>query len=290
MNVPPVNPGGGALVENLSAHSAMHYAAGILLERIRSPHQLIEVYDTPEWGRLFRLDGCNMTSEKDEFIYHENMVHPAALAQQAPRKALVIGGGDGGSAEELLKHPSMESVVIVELDQTVVDIAKKYFGMVHHNVFDNPKLELRIGDGSAFVRETSERFDVIALDLTDPVGAAAELYTPAMFAACQRALTADGVLSLQIGSPHFQPGRFRQNLSDLAGVFGVVRPYLVYIPIYGALWGMVTASNSSDPRNHSAAEIDAAIKRRKLGDLQYYSGAVHESGFVLPGFIDSLLR
>jgi spermidine synthase len=290
LSAPPVNPGGGVIVERLSAHSAMHHAAGVLLERIRSPYQLVEVYDTPEWGRLFRLDGCNMTSEKDEFIYHENMVHPAALAHPAPRKALVIGGGDGGSAEELLKHPSMERVVIVELDQAVVDIAKKYFDKVHHNVFANPKLELRIGDGFAFVRDTTERFDLIALDLTDPAGVAAALYTPAMFMACKRALSADGVLSLHVGSPYYQPARFRQNLRDLAGVFRFVRPYLAYIPTYGAPWGTATASDSIDPREHGAAEIDAAIERRGLADLQYYNGAVHQAGFVLPEFIDKLVR
>jgi spermidine synthase len=289
LNAPPANPG-GVIAESLSAHSAMHYAAGTLLERVQSPYQLVEVYDTPEWGRLFRLDGCNMTSEKDEFIYHENMVHPAALAHPAPRSALVIGGGDGGSAEELLKHPSMERVVVVELDQVVVNIAKKYFGKVHHNVFDNPKLELRIGDGFAFVRETSERFDLIALDLTDPVGVAAELYAPAMFAACKRALTADGLLSLHIGSPHYQPERFRRHLIDLQSVFGIVRSSLAYIPTYGAPWGTATASDSIDPRQRDAAYIDAAIARRKLVDLQYYNGAVHQAGFVVPEFIARLLR
>jgi spermidine synthase len=290
LNVPPVHAGGEVLVESLSVHTAMHYDAGVLLERIRSPHQLVEVYDTPEWGRLFRLDGCNMTSEKDEYIYHENMVHPAALSQPAPRKALVIGGGDGGSAEEILKHPSMERVVVVELDQAVVDIAKKYFANVHHNVFDNPKLEIRIGDGLAFVRETKERFDLIALDLTDPVGVAAELYTAAMFAACKRALNANGVLSLHIGSPYYQPERCRRHLRDLESVFDIVRPLLAYVPTYGAPWGTATASDSIDPRQHGAADIDAAIALRKLPDLQYYNGAVHQAGFVLPQFIDRLLR
>jgi spermidine synthase len=231
-----------------------------------------------------------MTSEKDEFIYHENMVHPAALSHPAPRTALVVGGGDGGSAEELLKHPTMERVVIAELDQVVVDIAKKYFGKVHHNVFDNPRLELRIVDGCAFVRDTAERFDLIALDLTDPVGVAAQLYTPAMFAACKRALTAGGALSLHIGSPYYQPERFRQNLRDLASVFRVVRPSLAYIPTYGAPWGTATASDSIDPRALGAADIDAAILRRKLADLQYYNGAVHQTSFVMPRFVDRLMR
>jgi spermidine synthase len=281
---------GEFLVETLNADTAMRFRAGELLERVQSPYQLIEVYQTPQWGKLFRLDGCNMTSERDEFIYHENIVHPAALAHPRPRRALVIGGGDGGSAEELLKHPSIEQVTLVELDQAVVDIAKKYFACVHRGVFANPKLQLHIADGGAFLRATPERFDLIVFDLTDPAGVAAELYTPAMFAACKRALAPGGVLSMHAGSPYFQPERFRQNLIDLAGVFGVVRPYLAYIPIYGAPWASATASDSVDPRALDRKEIDAEIGRRGLADLQYYNGATHIAGFALPPFAAALLR
>jgi spermidine synthase len=290
LNAPNTTPAGGLIIETLSADSAMQFSAGTLLERVQSPYQLIEVYATPQWGRLFRLDGCNMTSEKDEFIYHENLVHPAALAHPAPRHALVIGGGDGGSAEELLKHPSIEQVVVAELDQAVVDMAKKYFESVHHGVFDNPKLQLRIGDGLAYLRETAQSFDLIVLDLTDPIGVAAELYTPAMFAACKRALRPGGVVSLHLGSPYFQPERFRRHVDDLAGVFALVQPYLAYIPTYGAPWGTATASDTIDPRACSAADIDTTIARRGVHDLQYYSGAVHQAGFVLPKFIAALLR
>jgi spermidine synthase len=278
------------LVETLNADTAMRFRAGKLLERVQSPYQLIEVYQTPQWGKLFRLDGCNMTSDFDEFIYHENIVHPAALAHPLPGRALVIGGGDGGSAEELLKHPSIEQVTLVELDQAVVDIAKKYFDCVHRGVFANPKLRLHIAEGGTFVRNTAERFDLIVFDLTDPAGVAAELYAPAMFTACKRVLAPGGVLSMHVGSPYFQPERFRQNLTDLARVFGVVRPYLAYIPIYGAPWGSATASDSADPQALDPKQIDAEIARRGLSDLQYYNGATHRAGFALPKFAAALLR
>lgn len=283
-------PESGFLSETLNADCAVHFRAGELVERLQSPYQLIEVYDTPQWGKLLRIDGCNMTSEADEFIYHENIVHPAALALPAPRQALVIGGGDGGSAEELLKHPSIEQVTVAELDRAVVDVSIRHLEAVHRGIFDNPKLQLRIGDGFAFLRETVECFDLVVLDLTDPVGPAAELYTPAMFAACKRALNPGGVLSLHVGSPYFHPQRFRRHLDDLSSVFSVVRPYLAYVPIYGAQWGMATASTAADPRALTAADAEAAIARREIGELRYLDGATLQAGFVLPKLVAALLR
>jgi spermidine synthase len=276
--------------EALSADCAMLFRAGVLLESRRTPYQLIEVYATPQWGKLLRLDGCNMTSERDEFIYHENLIHPAALSHPAPRQVLVIGGGDGGAAEELLKHPSIEQVTLVELDEAVMEIAIKHFETVHRGVFDNPKLRIHIGDGFAFVRDTAQSFDLVVLDLTDQSGPAAGLYTPAMFAACHRVLNLGGLLSLHVGSPYFHPQRFRHNLGDLAGVFAVVRPYLAYVPTYGAPWGFATASVTVDPATMAAGDFDAAIVARRLPDLQYVNGATLQTGFVLPNFVGTLLR
>jgi spermidine synthase len=276
--------------EFLNADSGFFLRTGTLLERFQSQHQLIEVYDTPQWGRLFRLDGCNMTSERDEFIYHENLVHPAALSHPAPRNALVIGGGDGGSSEELLKHRSIERVTLCELDQAVIDISKKYLETVHHRVFDEPKLRVRVEDGYGFLRGTDERFDLIVLDLTDPVGAAAALYTPAFFVACKQALEPGGALTLHIGSPYYQPERFRRGVLDLRSVFAVVRPYLMFIPIYSALWGMAVASDTLDPCAFDAKDVDAAIVGRKLPDLRYYNGAIHHAQFALPNCVAALVR
>src|SRR5690606_6591919 len=127
-------------------------------------------------------------SERDEFIYHECMVHPAALAHPAPRRALVLGGGDGGSSEELLKHPSIERVVMAELDGAVIDIARRHLEQVHRGAFDDPRLDVRMGDGFAFVRDTDETFDLIVLDLTDPDTPAEQLYSAEFFRMCQRIL------------------------------------------------------------------------------------------------------
>ncbi|MBS4095736.1 MAG: polyamine aminopropyltransferase, partial [Sulfuricella sp.] len=189
------------LSENLNADSGWFTRAGRCLEKRRSRYQDIEVWDTPEFGRLFRLDGCFMSSERDEFFYHENIVHLPAIAHPAPRRALVVGGGDGGSAEELLKHPSIEKVVIAELDEEVVNISRTWLQAVHHGALDHPKVEIRIGDGLAYVRDSTEVFDLIILDLTDPGGPATPLYSAEFYAACRTHLAPGGALALHIGSP-----------------------------------------------------------------------------------------
>jgi spermidine synthase len=260
-------------------------------KRVEEGHtglQAIEIHETPQFGRLFRLDGFNMTSEKEEFVYHENMVHPAAVAHAAPRRALIIGGGDGGLAEEMLKHPSIEEVVMVELDGRVVEIAKKYFEGVHRGVFSNPKLEVIVGDGLKYIAETNEKFDLVALDLPDPVGPAEMLYEEPFFADCKRALAPGGALVLHMGSPWGQPARVKAIYERLAKLFMVVRPYTMFIPLYGNLWSMAVCSDSLDPVQLAPAEVDRRIAARGLTHLQYYNGATHAAVFALPNFVREL--
>jgi spermidine synthase len=258
------------------------------LEEGRTDFQRVEVHDTPQFGRLFRLDGCFMSSEREEFVYHENLLHPALTAHRDPRKVLIVGGGDGGAAEEALKHPSVDEVVLVELDAKVVDIAKRYFEAIHHGVFDHPKLRLLIEDGLKFLAETDERFDLIALDLPDPVGPASELYEETFFRDCKRALAPGGAMALHMGSPVSRPDRVRTHYERLARVFAVVRPYVMFIPLYGCLWSMATCSDTLDPVAVPAEEIDRRIALRALRELQYYNGATHHGVFALPNFVRDL--
>jgi 3-hydroxyacyl-CoA dehydrogenase len=171
-----VDRGEHLLMEPLNASTGFYIKAARQLGEWQTRFQKMQIYDTPHYGKLFRLDGYNMTSEKEEFVYHENLMHPALTAHAAPKKVLIIGGGDGGSSEEALKHPSVESVTMVEIDADVIAVAKEHFQAVHNGVFDNPKLKVLIEDGLKYVRETQERFDLIALDLNDPVGPAAARY------------------------------------------------------------------------------------------------------------------
>ncbi len=277
------------LSEHLNTFTGWFTQAGRCLEKRRSAYQDIEVWDTPDFGRLFRLDGSFMTSERDEFFYHENIVHLPAVAHPHPQNALIVGGGDGGSADELLKHPSMERIVIAELDEAVVEISRTWLDAVHHGALDNPKVEIRIGDGLAYVRDSTELFDLIFLDLTDPGGPSAPLYTPEFYAACKARLAPGGALALHIGSPTAQPERFRAGIRDLRQVFPIVRPYSLYIPLYGALWGMACASTSLDPLALTAAQVDDILLKRGVGELQYYNGDTHRAVLAQPGFMRRLV-
>ena len=259
-----------------------------LIEASKTRFQDLEIHETPQFGKLFRLDGCFMTSEREEFVYHETLTHPALAAQSAPKRVLIIGGGDGGAAEEALKHPSVEQVVMVELDEKVVDIAKKHFAAIHRGVFDNPKLTLLIDDGMKYLAETKEKFDYIALDLPDPIGPATALYEEAFFRDCKRALATGGVLTLHMGSPWSRPDRVKMLYGRLAKIFKFARPYTMFIPLYGCLWSMCACSDSTDVAGVSATEIDTRIATRGLSHLQYYNGAAHQALFALPNFVRDL--
>ena len=276
------------ILERLNEASGVYFE-GTLLERRRTPFQLLEVYDTPELGRIFRLDGFNMTSERDEFFYHENLVHPATMSHPAPRKALVIGGGDGGSSEELLKHSTLDVVHMVELDPAVIEVAKAQFASIHRGVFDNPRLKVTVGDGLAYLRETAVRYDIVSMDLTDPVGPSLELYSPATFALARSAMAAGGALTLHLGSPFSHPQRVRQTLDNLRQVFKLVTPYFVHIPVYGSIWGFACASDTLDPRTLPPEEVDRRIAARGVGDLQYYNAETHRAVFALPNSVRELV-
>ncbi len=276
------------IFERLSDAAGVYFEGELVLRR-QTPFQLLEVYETAELGRIILLDGFNKNSERDEFFYHENLVHPAAVAHPDPRRALVIGGGDGGSSEELLKHSTMQAVHLAELDPDVVAVSKAQFARVHGGAFDDARLELTVGDGLAYLRATEARYDLVAMDLTDPVGPSVELYSPATFALAKRAMAPGGALMLHMGSPFFHPERCRETLASLRQVFRIVAPYFAYIPLYGSIWGFATASDTLDPRGLEPAAVDRVIAERNLRDLNYYNGEVHRALFALPNYVKALV-
>lgn len=278
-----------ALTEYLTDDWAFFVKSARQFEKFRSPFQAIEVHETAQFGKLFRLDGHFMTSEKDEFFYHENLVHLAAITHPSPASALIVGGGDGGSAEELLKHPSIKSVTLCEIDLAVVDIARKYLQGVHRGAFDDPRLTLRIEDGFAFVRTATEQYDLIVLDLTDAGGPSAALYTQDFYRACAQRLRPTGAMTLHLASPIAHPERVREALANLRHAFAVVTPYLVPIPLYGGLWMMACCSASLDPKGMSILDIDRRIAQRGIRDLQYYNGDMHRAALALPNFVRALV-
>lgn len=257
----------------------------------RSPHQTSEVWDTAtSFGRLYRLNSANMAATGDEFIYHENLVFPASVSHGTPMRALILGGGDGGSARRLLQIPGLARILMVELDQAVVDLARRHLAAIHHGSLDDPRLEIRIQDGLTYLGEgePAERFDLILFDLTDPNGAAAPLYREPFLRACRTALAEGGLLAMHTASPFFQPVRLRELLAVLRAVFPQVHPYFFPAPLYGGWWGMACASITTDPTAISGQTVDRQLHEWGIDGLQYYNGAVHAAQFALPNFLRDL--
>lgn len=279
----------GAMTEFMTDDWGFFVRSARQYERFNSPYQTVEVHDTVPFGKLFRLDGHFMTSERDEFFYHENLVHPAAVTHPQPERVLIVGGGDGGSAEELLKHPSVKSVTLAEIDLAVVDISRKYLTAVHRGALDDPRLTLKIGDGFAHVRESAEQYDLIVLDLTDAGGPSLKLYTPEFYRACAARLAPMGALTLHIASPVAHPDRIRATIASLRSAFPVVAPYLTSVPLYGGLWMMACCSALLDPRTMTPLQVDRRVAQRGVGDLQFYNGDTHRAAFALPNFVRALV-
>lgn len=280
----------GVLTEYLTDDTGFFVRSTREFERFQSPFQAIEVHETAAFGTLFRLDGHFMTSEKDEFYYHENLVHVAAIAHPSPTTALIVGGGDGGSAEELLKYSTIKSVTLVEIDLAVVDIARKYLARVHRGALSDPRLTLNVEDGLAYVRGAAETYDLIVLDLTDPGGPSQSLYDVEFYRACAARLNPSGAMTLHVASPVAHPDRIRAGMADLRAAFPIVVPYLVPIPLYGGLWMMACASASLNTSYLTPLEVDRRISQRGIRDLQYYNGDVHRAAMALPNFVRELVR
>jgi spermidine synthase len=286
-------PGGSAgrdelIFDWLNAHAGYGFTASRRLQTIESPYQRVEVYDTPQFGKLFRLDGRLMTSEKDEFFYHECMTHPALLSHPNPQSVLVIGGGDGGSSEEIFKHPSVKRVVMAELDAAVIDVAREHLDQIHKGALDDPRLEIRIGDGFEYVQSATEKFDLIVLDLTDPDTPAFHLYSEDFFRLCRERLNPGGMLTLHLGTPVYAPETVRKNAANLRKVFKQVHPLALFIPLYGSLWCLGIASDSANPRLMTTEAIAARLRERRIGGLKYYNAEVHGGLFALPTFVKAL--
>lgn len=252
------------------------------LARIESEYQEIEVWETSLLGRLFTLDGRPMTSVGDEFVYHECMTHPAALAHPAPKKALVLGGGDGGAARQLLRHPCIERIVVAELDAAIVDMARRFLGDVHQGALDDPRVELAIGDAARYVDHACEHFDLAVFDLTPPDSPAAGLYTPAFYTRLKRILTPQGAVSLHLGSPLYHGARIAALLAGLRERFAVVAPLCAHVPLYGSPWLMAIASDTLDAASLFSHDIDARLAERHIEGLRFYDAKLHSALFTLP--------
>jgi len=255
---------------------------------LRTPFQQLELLESATLGRTLRLDGHYMTSEADEFFYHEAMVHPAAMVHPLPRRSLILGGGDGGSAEELLKHPSMQSVTLVDIDPVVIDVSRRELASIHRGALDDHRVQVLCQDGAAFVRETEDLFDLVVLDLTDPRTPADPMYTQEFMGQLRRVVAPGGAVVLHLGAPFFMPQQVRTLLAALRQTFRIVAPYGLHVPLYGAYWGMAVASDDLNPLALPYEELASRLRHREIGDLRYYNAQVHEALFALPNFYRDL--
>jgi spermidine synthase len=279
----------GVMTEYLTEDWGLFVRSTAAIAAFRSQYQDVEVHDSAAFGKLFRLDGHFMTSERDEFFYHEHLVHIAGLAHGGPERVLIVGGGDGGSAEELLKYPTVRAVTIAEIDASVIEISRKHLAAVHHGALDDARVAINVCDGFRFVRESRDQYDLVVLDLTDPGGPSTALYTPEFYDACAQRLAPGGAMTMHVGSPVAHPSRVTSTMADLSRAFGCVTPYLTSIPLYGGLWMMACCSSSLDPRDRSAADIDARIAQRGVTQLQYVNGDTYRAALALPNFVRTLV-
>ncbi|TPW18578.1 MAG: spermidine synthase, partial [Elusimicrobia bacterium] len=210
----------------------------------RSKFQAVEIVETAGHGRMLFNDGMAMLSERDEFIYHEMIAHVPLFTHPRPRRALVIGGGDGGTVREALRHRSVERCVLVEIDGLVVDACRRFLPSTASALSD-PRVEVRLEDGAAFVRRTRERFDVVIVDSTEPVGPAAPLFGRSFYAAVRRLLAPGGIVVSQGGSPFYEPATIESLFKVLRPSFRKVSAYLFTNLTYpGGLWAFTFASDA----------------------------------------------
>ena len=252
--------------------------------------QTLEVLDLEGPGRALILGGTLQTSMNDEFAYHEPLVHVPMFAHPNPHRVMIVGGGDGGALRHVLLHPSVDRALEVEIDQAVVEACLRFLPEISGGAYSDPRSELKIQDGAQFMADTHERFDVILIDSTDPVGPAAALISPEFLSAAQHALAPGGVLAMQSGSPISQPREWHATVRAFKRAFRIVKPYLGYVPIYPAmLWSWVIGSDEVDPTSFD--ELTLRSRLDGLGtELRVYNPAVHRAAFVLPNFVQSLLK
>lgn len=251
----------------------------------KSDFQDVAMMDTLQFGKMLVLDGMVMTTDKDEFVYHEMISHVALNTHPNPKKVLVVGGGDGGAIREIVKHPSVEKAVLAEIDGRVIEVSKQYLPQIASELTGNPKVDVQVIDGIKHVMEHKNEYDVILVDSTEPVGPAVGLFARDFYQAIYEALKEDGIMVAQTESPWFNSELITRVFKDIAAIYPVTRLYTASIPTYpSGLWSFTMGSKKHDP-----LEADET----KLFDppnAKYYSPKIHKSIFNLPKFVEELIK
>lgn len=264
-----------------------------MLFQKETPYQLLEIVDSPYFGRMLILDGDVQSSQKDEYIYHEALVQPAMVLHPMPRRVLVMGGGEGATLREVLRHRSVEKAVMFDLDPEVVNACREYLPEWSSGAFKDPRTEIHFGDARVLLSEYGgEPFDVIISDLTDPFqeGPSCLLFTKQFFELVRQKLALWGIFALQASLlRNLTYEMHRAIYWTLRSVFPRAFSYFAYVQAFDTTWGFVLASNQYDPKEISPEEIDKRISSRVQGELKFYDGETHASLFHLPKDIRALI-
>lgn len=277
----------------MSEHVWTAYATEKTLLSTSTPFQKAEIHVHPEFGKMLFLDGELQSTSGDEFIYHETIVHPAMIAHPSPRRVAILGGGEGATAREILRHPSVERVVMIDIDRAVVDFSRRHLPEYSDGSFSDPRFETVIGDAYAWMESSKEQFDVIVSDLTEPAadGPSSGLFSQEFFRILQSRLGTNGILSMQ--ASHGNLGRLEAHLGireSLQAVFPKCRTLLCHIPSFGCHWCFAVASMSLDPAELSAKDVDERLRQREISNLRYYDGTTHRRLVSLPLYLRQALR
>ncbi|MCL6583590.1 MAG: polyamine aminopropyltransferase [bacterium] len=251
----------------------------------KSKYQQITILQTPHYGKILLLDGLVMLTERDEFVYHEMITHVPLLSHPNPQKVLIVGGGDGGSVREVLKHPEVEHIDLVEIDQMVIDKCREYFPTLTQGL-SSPKVTIHIANGIQFVKNCRSDYDVIIVDSTDPIGPGEGLFTEAFYQDIHRALRDRGLLVAQSESPFVHENIISPMYRKLKNVFPVCKMYLAFIPTYPAgCWSFAWCSKG----NLLSDRPDEKRYEKLQPKPRYYNPQVHRSSFSLPNFVEEML-
>lgn len=254
----------------------------------KSEFQDVEVFETEALGRLLTLDGLVMTTEYDEFVYHEMISHVPAFTHKNPKRALVIGGGDGGTIRELAKHESLEEIILCEIDKDVVEVSRKYLPTISAAI-QNPSDRIKVvyEDGFKFIKQYKDYFDIIIVDSTDPIGPGKILFSPEFYKLIFEALTDDGIMSNQSENPWYERDILNEIAENMKAVFPLVKYYNVAIPTYpSGYWTLGFASKGLDP------EKPCGLDRfdDQIFQMKYYTPQMHTASFALPAFQKKIIE
>jgi spermidine synthase len=268
------------------------YRVDKLLYETKTAHQHLVLFEQPFFGKMLMIDGATQISARDEFIYQEMMSHVPLFAHGKAREVIIIGGGDCGIAEEVLKHRTVKRLTQVEIDAKVIQFAKEHFPEITEPVFADARFESVIDDGAKYIARTERRFDVIIVDSTDPQGPGKVLFSQKFYRSCKRCLNRGGILVTQNGVPMFQPRELTSSIAKLGRLFVDTTCYVAAIPTYiGGHLAMGFATDDTRLRVASVKAIAARYRRAGSFATKYWTPEVHAAAFALPRFIaDKIAR